>query len=144
MTRIDSAFKGLQRRCGLLGERSSEISEIIDLIDEIAAQTNLLALQRRNRGSPCRRGRLGFSVGLRRSESSPRGLRVPPRCWNLIKAIQNETSEALTAMEKGMEEVKGGSSLARRRKSLQSSPRPFDINRAESKRSLRQARSRRG
>jgi twitching motility protein PilJ len=40
MARIDSAVQQTAEKMRLLGVRSSEISEIIDLIDEIAAQTN--------------------------------------------------------------------------------------------------------
>src|SRR5262249_38053528 len=44
MVRIDAAVLQTSEKMRLLGSRSSEISEIIDLIDDIAAQTNLLAL----------------------------------------------------------------------------------------------------
>jgi twitching motility protein PilJ len=113
MSRIDSAVLQTSDKMRLLGVRSSEISEIIDLIDEIAAQTNLLALNAAIEAAHAGEAGLGFSVVAEEIRKlAERSARATRDVGNLIKAIQTETSEALSAMEKGMTEVKSGSLLA--------------------------------
>ena len=113
MSRIDSAVQQTSEKMRLLGVRSSEISEIIDLIDEIAAQTNLLALNAAIEAAHAGEAGLGFSVVADEIRKlAERSARATRDVGNLIKSIQNETSEALTAMEIGMKEVRGGSVLA--------------------------------
>jgi twitching motility protein PilJ len=113
MTRIDSAVQQTSEKMRLLGVRSSEISEIIDLIDEIAAQTNLLALNAAIEAAHAGEAGLGFSVVADEIRKlAERSARATRDVGNLIKSIQSETSEALTAMEIGMKEVRGGSYLA--------------------------------
>jgi methyl-accepting chemotaxis protein len=113
MSRIDSAVQQTAEKMRLLGVRSSEISEIIDLIDEVAAQTNLLALNAAIEAAHAGEAGLGFSVVADEIRKlAERSARATRDVGNLIKSIQNETSEALTAMEVGMKEVRGGSYLA--------------------------------
>lgn len=113
MSRIDSAVQQTSEKMRLLGVRSSEISEIIDLIDEIAAQTNLLALNAAIEAAHAGEAGLGFSVVADEIRKlAERSARATRDVGNLIKSIQTETSEALTAMEVGMKEVRGGSYLA--------------------------------
>jgi PAS domain S-box-containing protein len=113
MSRIDSAVQQTAEKMKLLARRSSEISEIIDLIDEIAAQTNLLALNAAIEAAHAGEAGLGFSVVAEEIRKlAERSARATRDVGSLIKAIQTETGEASSAMEKGMAEVKGGSSLA--------------------------------
>jgi PAS domain S-box-containing protein len=113
MSRIDSAVQQTSEKMRLLGVRSSEISEIIDLIDEIAAQTNLLALNAAIEAAHAGEAGLGFSVVADEIRKlAERSARATRDVGHLIKSIQDETSEALTAMEIGMKEVRGGSYLA--------------------------------
>jgi len=113
MSRIDSAVQQTSEKMRLLGVRSSEITEIIDLIDEIAAQTNLLALNAAIEAAHAGEAGLGFSVVADEIRKlAERSARATRDVGNLIKSIQKETSEALTAMEVGMKEVRGGSHLA--------------------------------
>jgi methyl-accepting chemotaxis protein len=113
MSRIDSAVQQTSEKMRLLGIRSSEISEIIDLIDDIAAQTNLLALNAAIEAAHAGEAGLGFSVVADEIRKlAERSARATRDVGKLIKSIQSETSEALTAMEVGMKEVKGGSLLA--------------------------------
>jgi twitching motility protein PilJ len=113
MLRIDSAVQQTAEKMKTLGVRSSEISEIIDLIDEIAAQTNLLALNAAIEAAHAGEAGLGFSVVAEEIRKlAERSARATRDVGNLIKSIQTETREALSAMENGMKEVKGGSSLA--------------------------------
>jgi twitching motility protein PilJ len=113
MSRIDSAVLQTSDKMRLLGARSSEISEIIDLINDIAAQTNLLALNAAIEAAHAGEAGLGFSVVAEEIRKlAERSARATKDVASLIKSIQNETSEALLAMEAGMSEVKGGSALA--------------------------------
>jgi PAS domain S-box-containing protein len=113
MTRIDTAVQQTAEKMRLLGVRSSEISEIIDLIDEIAAQTNLLALNAAIEAAHAGEAGLGFSVVAEEIRKlAERSARATRDVGNLIKSIQSETREALSAMEIGMREVTGGSKLA--------------------------------
>lgn len=113
MSRIDSAVQQTSEKMRLLGLRSSEISEIIDLINDIAAQTNLLALNAAIEAAHAGEAGLGFSVVADEIRKlAERSARATRDVGNLIKSIQSETSEALTAMEVGMKEVRGGSYLA--------------------------------
>ena len=113
MSRIDSAVQQTSEKMRLLGVRSSEISEIIDLINDIAAQTNLLALNAAIEAAHAGEAGLGFSVVADEIRKlAERSARATRDVGNLIKSIQSETSEALTAMEVGMKEVRGGSYLA--------------------------------
>ena len=113
MSRIDSAVLQTSDKMRLLGARSSEISEIIDLINDIAAQTNLLALNAAIEAAHAGEAGLGFSVVAEEIRKlAERSARATKDVASLIKSIQTETSEALLAMEAGMSEVKGGSSLA--------------------------------
>lgn len=113
MSRIDSAVQQTSEKMRLLGIRSSEISEIINLINDIAAQTNLLALNAAIEAAHAGEAGLGFSVVADEIRKlAERSARATRDVGNLIKSIQTETSEALTAMEVGMKEVRGGSYLA--------------------------------
>jgi PAS domain S-box-containing protein len=113
MSRIDEAVQQTAEKMRLLGKRSSEISEIIDLIDEIASQTNLLALNAAIEAAHAGEAGLGFSVVAEEIRKlAERSARATKDVGSLIKAIQGETTEAVSAMENGMKEVKGGTTLA--------------------------------
>jgi PAS domain S-box-containing protein len=113
MERIDAAVQQTSEKMRLLGARSNEISEIIDLINDIAAQTNLLALNAAIEAAHAGEAGLGFSVVAEEIRKlAERSARATRDVGSLIKAIQGETSQALSAMELGMKEVKEGSLLA--------------------------------
>jgi len=121
MSRIDTAVQVTAEKMRLLARRSSEISEIIDLINDVASQTNLLSLNAAIEAAHAGEAGLGFSVVAEEIRKlAERSARATRDVGGLIKGIQNETAEALDAMEKGMKEVKGGSTLAEQaRQSLQ-------------------------
>lgn len=113
MSRIESAVQQTAEKMRMLGARSSEISEIIDLINDIAAQTNLLALNAAIEAAHAGEAGLGFSVVAEEIRKlAERSARATRDVGSLIKAVQKETSEALAATEIGMIEVKSGTQLS--------------------------------
>ncbi|PYP84616.1 MAG: hypothetical protein DMF61_19665 [Blastocatellia bacterium AA13] len=113
MNRIDLSVVGTAEKMRGLANRSREIEEIIDLIDEIASQTNLLALNAAIEAAHAGEAGVGFSVVAEEIRKlAERSARATRDIGGLIKGIQQETEAALSAMEKGMVEVKGGSALA--------------------------------
>lgn len=113
MMRINSAVEQTAEKMRTLGKRSTEISEIIDLIKDIAVQTNLLSLNAAIQAAHAGDAGLGFSVVADEIRKlAERSAFATKNVSQLIKGIQSETLEALSAMENGMKEVKNGSVLA--------------------------------
>jgi methyl-accepting chemotaxis protein len=113
MRRINAAVQQTSGKMHSLGARSQEISEIITLIEEIAAQTNLLSLNAAIEAAHAGEAGAGFSVvadEIRRL--AQRSSKATKDVSNLIKAIQTETTQAITAMEAGLSEANNGSVLA--------------------------------
>jgi PAS domain S-box-containing protein len=113
MERINSAVQQTSEKMRLLGLRSSEISEIIDLIEDIAAQTNLLSLNAAIEAAHAGQAGVGFSVVADEIRKlAERSGRATKDVASLIKGVQQETTEALEAMEIGMKEVTQGKEVA--------------------------------
>lgn len=113
MKRIESGVQQTAEKMRILGARSSEISEILNLIDEIAAQTNLLALNAAIEAAHAGQAGLGFSVVADEIRKlAERSARATRDVGNLIKTVQGEISEAMTAMEGSFNEVTTGTRVA--------------------------------
>jgi PAS domain S-box-containing protein len=113
MLQIDHAVQLTAEKMRLLEERSSKISEVMDLIDEIASQTNLLALNATIEAAHAGEAGLGFSVVADEIRKlSDRTAKATKDVSKLITAIQFETSQALDTMENGTQRVKEGRLLA--------------------------------
>ncbi|RMG63192.1 MAG: HAMP domain-containing protein [Calditrichaeota bacterium] len=112
MHRIRETVQETTRRVRLLGESSSEIGEIIEVISEIANRTNLLALNATIEAARAGDAGRGFAVVAdevrilaERSSQAAKDIAV------LIESIQVGTSEAVQAMEHGTQEVEKGTKL---------------------------------
>ena len=110
MQRIRSSVQATARKIKSLGDRSLEISEIINVINDITEQTNLLALNAAIEAARAGDAGRGFAVVAdevrklaEHSRSATKDIAA------LIKAIQAETNEAVVVMEEGTKEVEVGS-----------------------------------
>jgi twitching motility protein PilJ len=113
MSRIQEQVQETARRMKQLGERSEEIEEIVELIEEIADRTGVLALNASIQASAAGEAGQGFAVVANEVEQlSRRSTEATKKISNLVKAIQNGTLEAISAMEETSREVSTGSKLA--------------------------------
>jgi len=113
MQRIRATVQSTGKKIKGLGERSLEIGAIIEVINEIATQTNLLALNAAIEAARAGEQGRGFAVVADEVRKlAERAARATKDITGLIKGIQVETSEAVTVMEEGTREVEEGTKLA--------------------------------
>jgi methyl-accepting chemotaxis protein len=113
MQRIRSTVQSTGKKIKGLGERSLEIGAIIEVINEIATQTNMLALNAAIEAARAGEHGKGFAVVADEVRKlAERAARATKDITGLIKGIQIETSEVVTVMEAGTREVEEGTKLA--------------------------------
>jgi methyl-accepting chemotaxis protein len=113
MNRIRDQVQETAKRIKRLGESSQQIGEIVQLIDDIADRTSILALNASIQAAMAGEAGRGFAVVAEEVERlAERSTNATKKIANLIKTIQSETNEAVTAMEEGTREVVEGSKLA--------------------------------
>jgi methyl-accepting chemotaxis protein len=113
MGRIAERVKESAHTVENLGERSDQIGAIIGTIEDIADQTNLLALNAAIEAARAGEQGRGFAVVADEVRAlAERTTKATREIGEMIKAIQNETKGAVAAMEEGVSEVEKGTSEA--------------------------------
>ncbi len=113
MESIREQIQETSKRIKRLGESSQEIGEIVGLINDIADQTNILALNASIQAAMAGEAGRGFSVVADEVQRlSERVANSTKQIGTLVKTIQTDTNEAVISMEKSTSGVVAGTQLA--------------------------------
>jgi len=101
------------KRIKRLGESSQQIGEIVELINDIAEQTNILSLNAAIQAAMAGEAGRGFAVVADEVQRlAERSGEATKQIADLVKTIQADTNEAVTAMEQTTRGVVEGTRLA--------------------------------
>ncbi|MDT3719134.1 methyl-accepting chemotaxis protein [Pseudomonas oryzihabitans] len=113
MDSIREQIQDTSKRIKRLGESSQEIGDIVGLINDIADQTNILALNAAIQASMAGDAGRGFAVVADEVQRlAERSSGATKQIEALVKAIQTDTNEAVISMEQTTSEVVRGAALA--------------------------------
>ncbi len=113
MQRIQAAVEGAAVKVTELGAKGEQIGAIVETIDDIAEQTNLLALNAAIEAARAGEQGKGFAVVADEVRKlAERSSRATKEIAALIAEVQKGTSEAVAAMTAGAREVQAGTAIA--------------------------------
>ena len=114
MDTIREQIQETSKRIKRLGESSQEIGNIVSLINDIADQTNILALNAAIQASMAGEAGRGFAVVADEVQRlAERSASATKQIETLVKTIQTDTNEAVISMEQTTSEVVRGAHLAK-------------------------------
>ena len=113
MDAIRDQIQETSKRIKRLGESSQEIGSIVELINDIAEQTNILALNAAIQAASAGEAGRGFAVVADEVQRlAERSATATKRIETLVQAIQSDTNEAVNSMEQTTAEVVTGARRA--------------------------------
>ncbi|MEZ5562940.1 MAG: methyl-accepting chemotaxis protein [Gammaproteobacteria bacterium] len=113
MNAIRETIQETSKRIKRLGESSQEIGNIVELINDIADQTNILALNAAIQASMAGEAGRGFAVVADEVQRlAERSANATRQIEFLVRTIQADTNEAIVSMERSTTDVVGGALLA--------------------------------
>ena len=109
---IREQIQDTSKRIKRLGESSQEIGDIVSLINDIADQTNILALNAAIQAAMAGEAGRGFAVVADEVQRlAERSSGATKQIEALVKTIQTDTNEAVISMEQTTSEVVSGARL---------------------------------
>ncbi|MBV8210487.1 MAG: type IV pili methyl-accepting chemotaxis transducer N-terminal domain-containing protein [Burkholderiaceae bacterium] len=113
MNEIREHIQETAKRIKRLGESSQEIGEIVELITDITEQTNVLALNAAIQAASAGEAGRGFTVVAEEVQRlADRSAEAAKQIGALVRTIQTDTQDAVTAMERSTQGVVEGTKLS--------------------------------
>jgi twitching motility protein PilJ len=113
MNDIRDQIQDTAKRIKRLGESSQEIGEIVELISDITEQTNVLALNAAIQAASAGEAGRGFTIVAEEVQRlAERSAEATRQISALIRAIQTDTADAVSAMERSTQGVVEGTRLS--------------------------------
>jgi twitching motility protein PilJ len=113
MNIIREQIQETSKRIKRLGESSQEIGDIVELINDIAEQTNILALNAAIQAAMAGEAGRGFAVVADEvTRLAERSSDATKQIEALVKTIQTDTNEAIISMEQSTSGVVAGAKIA--------------------------------